>query len=202
MFDRDGDGKISITEFRTVMSGLAEKLTDSDFDRMIRDADADCDGFISQAEFARLMLPQEKLVCGRFTTNEQKTGETRVLRNTNNAELRDNFRGMHTLKEIIEFNVKECPDKPFVGTREKLFGDNGVVTYGDYKWKTYAQVYEISEAVARYLYKHELCPKLQTEEGAFRFLTLYAKNREEWCATDIATAISGITSVTLYDTLG
>lgn len=36
----------------------------------------------------------------------------------------------------------------------------------------------------------------------FKFIGLYAKNREEWCQTDIAAAISGITVVTLYDTLG
>lgn len=155
MFDRDGDGKISVAEFRTVMGSLAEKLTDSDFERMIRDADADCDGFISFAEFAKLMLPQEKLVCGRFTPGEKKAGETRVMRSNTLSDtdnLRDNYRGMQTLKEIIEYNVKECPEKPFLGTREKVTGDNGVVAYGDYKWKTYAQIYEIAVSVARYLY--------------------------------------------------
>lgn len=33
-------------------------------------------------------------------------------------------------------------------------------------------------------------------------MALYAKNRAEWCQMDLACAISGITVVTLYDTLG
>lgn len=33
-------------------------------------------------------------------------------------------------------------------------------------------------------------------------MALYAKNREEWCVTDLACAFQGVTLVTLYDTLG
>jgi long-chain acyl-CoA synthetase len=47
-----------------------------------------------------------------------------------------------------------------------------------------------------------LCPKNENEEGIFRFLALYAKNRDEWVVTDFGCMISGITVVTLYDTLG
>ena len=43
---------------------------------------------------------------------------------------------------------------------------------------------------------------MTNEEGTFRFMSLYAKNREEWVTTDMACMISGLTSVTLYDTLG
>lgn len=50
--------------------------------------------------------------------------------------------------------------------------------------------------------KHDLCPKITNDEGAFRFVGLYSKNREEWVVTDFASMISGITTVTLYDTLG
>jgi len=50
--------------------------------------------------------------------------------------------------------------------------------------------------------KHDLCPKINNQEGAFRFLGLYSKNREEWVVTDFGCMISGITTVTLYDTLG
>jgi Ca2+-binding EF-hand superfamily protein len=51
MFDRDGDGKISAQEFRAVMGSLVEKLTDVDFDRMLREVDLDRDGSISFEEF-------------------------------------------------------------------------------------------------------------------------------------------------------
>jgi len=50
--------------------------------------------------------------------------------------------------------------------------------------------------------KNDLCPKITDYEGTFRFLGLYSKNREEWVMTDFASMISGITTVTLYDTLG
>ena len=50
--------------------------------------------------------------------------------------------------------------------------------------------------------KHDLCPKINNEEGAFRFLGLYSKNREEWVETDFGCMISGITTVCLYETLG
>lgn len=33
-------------------------------------------------------------------------------------------------------------------------------------------------------------------------MSLYSKNREEWVVTDMACILSGLTSVTLYDTLG
>jgi len=56
--------------------------------------------------------------------------------------------------------------------------------------------------MANYLIANDLCPKTVTEEGTFRFLALYAKNREEWVITDFGCILSGITVVTLYDTLG
>jgi len=50
---------------------------------------------------------------------------------------------------------------------------------------------------------HDLCPRIKTEhDGEFRFVSLYAKNRNEWLETDFACALTSITVVTLYDTLG
>jgi long-chain acyl-CoA synthetase len=48
----------------------------------------------------------------------------------------------------------------------------------------------------------DLVPKRDTEDGQIRFMALYAKNREEWVVTDLACILSGVTVVTLYDTLG
>ena len=56
--------------------------------------------------------------------------------------------------------------------------------------------------MANYLMSHDLTPKRHTEEGDIRFLALYAKNREEWVVTDFSCVLSGVTVVTLYDTLG
>lgn len=73
---------------------------------------------------------------------------------------------------------------------------------GEYEWKTYSQVYADSEAMANYMMSEDLVPKRETESGDIRFIALYAKNREEWCVTDFSCILSGVTVVTLYDTLG
>lgn len=57
--------------------------------------------------------------------------------------------------------------------------------------------------MANYLLSQDLCPKTVTEsDGILRFVALYAKNREEWVITDFGCILTGITVVTLYDTLG
>ena len=77
-----------------------------------------------------------------------------------------------------------------------------MVEFGAYEWKTMKETYDASEAVAKFLLKNDLCPRIQTEDGPFKFLALYAKNREEWIVADLGAMMTGITVVTLYDTLG
>lgn len=206
MFDRDGDGKISAPEFKAVMGSLVEKITDAEVDTMFRGADKDGDSAISFDEFHELLLPHHSkpLVFGKFV-GEKVPGETRRLRNSllrDDEDLVSSFRGMKTLKDVFDKNSKEVPDKPFLGSRAKTVGENGTVTYGEYQWKTFAQVREAAHSVASYLMKHELAPKVTNEEGTFRFISIYAKNREEWVMTDFGAMIAAITTVTLYDTLG
>ena len=143
-------------------------------------------------------------MCGKFV-GEKLPGQTRHLRNAllgDDEPLVASFRGMNTLKEIFETNAKASPEKPFLGSRAKIVADNGAVTFGEYQWKTFGEVHKASHAVASYLMKHDLCPKLTNEEGVFRFISLYAKNREEWIITDFGCMLAAITTVTLYDTLG
>jgi long-chain acyl-CoA synthetase len=110
---------------------------------------------------------------------------------------------MGNLKQIIDKNVAESPDKPLLGTRVRIVDEKTKqTTFGLYKWKTYKQSYDDGMAIARYLQHFKLAPKITNEEGTFRFICLYAKNREEWVTTDMACILSGLTSVTLYDTLG
>ena len=51
MFDLDGDGKISGAEFKTVMGSLVDNLSDSDAEKMVREADQDGDNHLSFKEF-------------------------------------------------------------------------------------------------------------------------------------------------------
>jgi long-chain acyl-CoA synthetase len=76
------------------------------------------------------------------------------------------------------------------------------IEFGPYEWKNYGQIHQDSTSFQNYLIKHDLCPKTQTEEGTYRFLSIYSKNREEWVVADFACILAGITNVTLYDTLG
>ncbi|GLB41005.1 putative glycoside hydrolase family 92 protein [Lyophyllum shimeji] len=56
VFDKDGNGYISAAELRHVMTNLGEKLSDTEVDEMIREADVDGDGQINYDEFVKMML--------------------------------------------------------------------------------------------------------------------------------------------------
>jgi len=111
---------------------------------------------------------------------------------------------MTNLKQIFDKNAKEVPQKPFLGTRANKINEKGEIEYGEYQWKTFGQVYEDSQALARFLLAKDLCPKNKFEEyeNEFRMIALYSKNREEWAISDLACLQTAITTVTLYDTLG
>lgn len=51
VFDRDGDGYITIAELRLVMANLGEKLTNEELDAMMNEADKNNDGQIDFSEF-------------------------------------------------------------------------------------------------------------------------------------------------------
>lgn len=56
MFDKDNNGYISAAELRHVMSTLGEKITESDVEEMIREADIDGDGKVNYQEFVKMMV--------------------------------------------------------------------------------------------------------------------------------------------------
>lgn len=56
VFDRDGNGFISAAELRHIMTNLGEKMSDSEVDDMIREADLDGDGQINYEEFVKMMM--------------------------------------------------------------------------------------------------------------------------------------------------
>ena len=51
VFDRDGDGSVSVDELMTIMTMLGERLTREEVETMIRDADKDEDGELNFEEF-------------------------------------------------------------------------------------------------------------------------------------------------------
>ncbi|XP_067324502.1 calmodulin-like [Anolis sagrei] len=58
VFDKNGNGYITVGELRHVMTNLGEKLTDAEVDQMIKEADLDGDGKVNYEEFVRVMTDQ------------------------------------------------------------------------------------------------------------------------------------------------
>jgi len=56
VFDRDGNGFISVAEVRHAIMNLGEKLTDSEVDEMTQEADVDSNGQINYEEFVKMMM--------------------------------------------------------------------------------------------------------------------------------------------------
>jgi len=59
-FDSNGNGHISRFELKAVMMNLGEKLTDTECDALVREADLDGDGQIDYEEFYFLMASANK----------------------------------------------------------------------------------------------------------------------------------------------
>jgi long-chain acyl-CoA synthetase len=144
-------------------------------------------------------------VYGKYLSKEKLPGESKILRHVNLPEDSDHCKHLKgtisTLKEMVTHTMKECPDKLFMGSRVPITGEQGN-SFGEYQWKTFKQTYNEAIAISKYLYNENLVPTITNDEGKFRFLGLYSKNREEWVTTDIACMLCGVTSVPLYDTLG
>ena len=55
LFDKNGDGTITVTELGTVMRNLGNNPTDSELQDMINEVDADGNGTLEFDEFCNLM---------------------------------------------------------------------------------------------------------------------------------------------------
>ena len=56
VFDRDGSGTISTSDFRHIMSNLGERLTDDEMEEMMREANVDADGKVNYNDFLKSMM--------------------------------------------------------------------------------------------------------------------------------------------------
>ena len=55
VYDKDGNGFISASELKYLMTKLEEKIKDKEIDKMIGDLDIDGDGRVSFEEFVKMM---------------------------------------------------------------------------------------------------------------------------------------------------
>ena len=60
LFDKDGDGTITIKELEIVMRSLGQKPTESELQDMVNEVDADGNGIIDFSEFCGLMARRMK----------------------------------------------------------------------------------------------------------------------------------------------
>ena len=58
VFDRNGDGYISKSEFKHCMMHFGEKFTDDEVEEMMAEADANNDGKIDYTEFSQMILKE------------------------------------------------------------------------------------------------------------------------------------------------
>ena len=55
VFDKEGNGRISSSELRHIMTTLGEKLTEDEVDEMLTEAEADGNGMINYEVFAKVL---------------------------------------------------------------------------------------------------------------------------------------------------
>ena len=94
------------------------------------------------------------------------------------------------------YSARRLPNEGFLGSRDP--SKDGA----PYVWKTWAQVEDIVNNLAAGIAHLGLMPEVEEEGDAWRFMGIYAKNREEWVMTDLATMRQSGTVIAFYDTLG
>ena len=142
---------------------------------------------------------QYSVFCG-----EKKEGETQVMRNPRmvNRELQKvNKFGVRTTWEAMENNIKSKKGKVrMVGYRKRISKDNYETKF---TWLTYEEVYNTCIFFAKGIAYLKLCPQFHSKnDGDFKFLGIYSKNRIEWIESFLGSHANSVTIVTIYDTLG
>ena len=103
---------------------------------------------------------------------------------------------MTTIWEAFQHTVGRLPDGNFVGTRDPSQAGS------PYVWKTWKQVETIVEDLAAGIAHLNLMPEIEADGQSWKFMGIYAPNREEWAFTDIAALRQNGTVIAFYATLG
>ena len=133
-----------------------------------------------------------------------KEGETAIIRNPDvaNRELTKTMQfGCETILQSFERNLKFKRHKcNFIGYRKKINKDE---LEKKFTWITYEEADNIMTNFCLGLNLMNFCPKINFEnEGVFRFLGIYSRNKKEWLLSFLGAMKDSITIVTLYETLG
>ena len=140
---------------------------------------------------------------GVFLDIPSKEGETKILRRpdvANSSLYKSDQYGLGSVIAAFDRCLLKFPNKKFLGTRKHIQKDE----YGEYEWKTFAQINELSNYFLYGINELNLCPEINFEDikETYKFFGIYSKNREEWVVADLGCQKNSITIVTIYDTLG
>ena len=138
---------------------------------------------------------------------EKKPGETAILVNPNSTQglSTKTFIDRYTQIDCMEYYKTKRPKSNFLGTREY---DPKTKSYGEYIWKSWAQIYDLSKFFLYGITKFDLCPETSFDDDILgknikmRFMGIYSRTREEWIVGSFGCQMNSITNVTLYDALG
>uniref|UniRef100_F1LFW9 Calmodulin-2/3/5 n=1 Tax=Ascaris suum TaxID=6253 RepID=F1LFW9_ASCSU len=98
VFDRDGDGRITVDELGAVMDSLGEHPSESELRRMISEFDEDGNGTIEMDEFLRLMARKAR------KTEAEEYELRRVFREFDKDS--DGFISVEDLRSIMSHHGK------------------------------------------------------------------------------------------------
>ncbi len=122
----------------------------------------------------------------------------------------DNHAGMpqhipecKTCLDYFERSAKLFPNEPFLGTRTQLENDaKGKPVFGDYTWKTYAEVEKMAQAIGRGIEELGLATETEGDGRSWRFVGVWAKNRREWLETHLGNMYFNRTTIGFFDSMG
>ena len=98
-----------------------------------------------------------------------------------NTFLRTPYPEVTTIWNAFTRTAGRIPDLDFIGSRDPT--QEGA----PYVWKKWGQVETIVNELAAGFVKLNLMPETEDEGRTWRLMGIYAKNREEWAFTSLAT---------------
>ena len=140
---------------------------------------------------------------GVFLDGPEREGETKILRRPDTAKsglIPSDVYNLGCIIRAFDRCLNKFPNREFLGTRKYISKDK----YGDYQWRTYKDIDELSDYFLYGIHELGLCPEIESDMKGekYKFFGIYSKNREEWIIADLACQKNSITVVTVYDTLG
>lgn len=89
-----------------------------------------------------------------------------------------------------------------MGTRTRIADVDGKPAFGDYLWRTYEEVQQIAQKLARGIRKLGLVVETQGDDRRWNFVGVWSKNRQEWLTAHLANMYFSYTTIGFFDSMG